>query len=134
MASLFTDRSQDLISYQIEQLEPLKIKECAVGSGKSPLVLMAYSVGTKMLIRRSGELCGAIFLDFGFEKYIITKIGERQWNKIKKPNKIRMMREFETGAKRCFDTTSSFGYEAYLKGVEDDPDIGIMDDQIPVPT
>jgi hypothetical protein len=26
--------SQDLISYAIEQTEPLKIKECAIGAGK----------------------------------------------------------------------------------------------------
>ncbi|MCJ1459513.1 hypothetical protein MMC28_009892 [Mycoblastus sanguinarius] len=99
----------DLISYEIEHLSPLKIKECAIGSG---------------------ELCGSMFLDLAFEKVIATMIGETEYNSIKESNRKKMMRHFEYGIKRCFSTRNDQAYSVDLKGIKDDPKLGILDDTI----
>ncbi|KAL8774384.1 MAG: hypothetical protein Q9203_004239 [Teloschistes exilis] len=101
----------DLISYKIEGLDPLKISECAIGDG---------------------GLCGSVFLDLAFERYISTIIGDRQYNKIKETNRKKMMREFEYGIKRMFSEKNDQTYSVDLRGVEDDPRNGIIDDTITV--
>ncbi|KAM0796671.1 hypothetical protein BDR22DRAFT_866080 [Usnea florida] len=101
----------DLISYEVERLKPLKIKECAIGSG---------------------GLCGSVFLDLAFQKYIETIVGEIEYNSIKENNRKKMMREFEYGIKRCFSENNDQTYSVDLKGVKDDPRNGVIDDTITV--
>lgn len=59
-------------------------------------------------------------------------IGEVQYNRIKETNRKKMMREFEYGIKRTFSETSDQIYSVDLRGVEDDPENGIIDDTITV--
>lgn len=101
----------DLISYEIEKLNPLKIKECAIGSG---------------------DLCGSVFLDVAFAKYIETVIGEKQYNSIKESYRNKMMKEFEFGIKRAFNGHDDQTYSVDLKGVKDDPKNGIVDETITI--
>ncbi|KAL8953266.1 MAG: hypothetical protein Q9222_000871 [Ikaeria aurantiellina] len=101
----------DLISYEIIQLEPLKIKECAIGDG---------------------GLCGSVFLDTTFQKYIETLVGEAQYNSIKETNRKKMMKEFEYGIKRSFSEKNDQIYSVDLRGVKDDYKSNIIDDTITV--
>ncbi|KAH8690418.1 hypothetical protein GQ44DRAFT_833025 [Phaeosphaeriaceae sp. PMI808] len=97
----------DLISYEICGLTPLQIEECAVGDG---------------------ELCGSVYLDQAFEKYIRTIVGE-EWGGIKDKAKKKMMDEFENSIKRCY-TGEDNTYSVDLQGVEDNPKEGIDDETI----
>lgn len=80
----------------------------------------------------AGDLCGSVFLDVAFEKYITTIVGDRQYNEIKETSRKKMMKEFEFGIKRSFSEKNNQTYSVDLKGVEDDPKIGIIDNTIPV--
>ncbi|MCJ1471207.1 hypothetical protein MMC07_009855 [Pseudocyphellaria aurata] len=100
----------DLISYEVERLSPLKIKECAIGSG---------------------GLCGSVFLDLAFAQYIETIVGEAQYNRIKEKNRKKMMKEFEFGIKRAFDGNDD-QYSVDLRGVKDDRKNGILNDTIKI--
>ncbi|KAL8838117.1 MAG: hypothetical protein Q9170_002258 [Blastenia crenularia] len=101
----------DLISYEIQQLNPLKIKECAIGDG---------------------GLCGSVFLDTTFQKYIETLVGEAQYNAIKETNRKKMMKEFEYGIKRTFSEKNDQTYSVDLRGVKDDYKNNVIDDTITV--
>ena len=79
-----------------------------------------------------GGLCGSVFLDLAFQKYISTIIGEHEYDRIKETNRKKMMREFEFGIKRCFSEKNDQTYSVDLKGVRDDPSNGIVDDTITV--
>ncbi|KAF2264554.1 hypothetical protein CC78DRAFT_463345, partial [Lojkania enalia] len=97
----------DLISYKICGLNPLQIEECALGDG---------------------ELCGSVYLDQAFERYIKTIVGD-QWNMIKEKAKKKMMDEFELSIKRCYTGEDQI-YSVDLYGVEDNPKEGIDDETI----
>ncbi|KAL8708386.1 MAG: hypothetical protein Q9225_007610 [Loekoesia sp. 1 TL-2023] len=101
----------DLISYEVLGLTPLRLKECAIGSG--------------MLQQ---------FVDddatFTFAKHIETLVGAPQYRSIKESNRKRMMKDFEFGIKRCFSGSNDPVFSVDLRGVEDDPKNGIVDDTI----
>lgn len=115
----------DLISYKIVGLDPLAVEECAVGDGKP---LPRFNVTSK-LIYRSGGLCGSVYLDQAFERYIKTIVGEDEWSSIRDKSKKKMMREFELSIKRCYAGDNQ-EYSVDLQGVEDNPQEGIDDDTI----
>ncbi|KAF2034234.1 actin-like ATPase domain-containing protein, partial [Setomelanomma holmii] len=98
----------DLISYKICALGPLQIEECAVGDG---------------------ALCGSVYLDQAFEKYIKIVVGEEQWANTKDKAKKKMMREFELSIKRCYAGDDQ-QYSVDLQGVEDNPQESIDDETI----
>ncbi|KAI0517987.1 hypothetical protein F5B22DRAFT_654313 [Xylaria bambusicola] len=101
----------DLISYRVKSTKPLQLEECAMGDG---------------------DLCGSVFLDLAFERYITTIVGEEAYSYIKQVNKNKMLREFEFGVKRAFDGAEDKDYSVDLKGVEDNIEEGIVDDTIPL--
>lgn len=98
----------DLISYKIVSLDPFQVEECAMGDG---------------------GLCGSVFLDQAFEKYIRTIVGEPQWQNLKAKSKIRMLKDWESAIKRCYsgDNTS---YTVELPGVEDNASVHIEEEVI----
>ena len=122
---------QDLISYEIEKLNPLKIKECAIGSGQYIPAWRAVKANSD-LVHLKGGLCGSVFLDVAFAKYIETVIGEKQYNSIKESYRNKMMKEFEFGIKRAFNGHDDQTYSVDLKGVKDDPKNGIVDETITI--
>ncbi|KAF2870470.1 hypothetical protein BDV95DRAFT_607638 [Massariosphaeria phaeospora] len=98
----------DLISYKICGLDPLQIEECAVGDG---------------------GLCGSVYLDQAFERYIKTIVGEDAYNSLRDRDKKKMLLEFELSVKRCYSGDDK-PYSVDLRGVEDNPKEGIDDDTI----
>ncbi|KAJ3526973.1 hypothetical protein NM208_g1479 [Fusarium decemcellulare] len=98
-----------LISYKVNGLKPLKVEECAIGDG---------------------GLCGSVFLDIAFEKYIKTLVGEEQYRDLREIDKKKMMRIFENGVKRSFTVDSTKDYSVDLRGVKDNEEEGIVDETI----
>lgn len=80
----------------------------------------------------AGGLCGSVFLDLAFEKYIEKVVGQKQYKKIKDSNRKKMMREFEYGIKRCFSELNDEKFSVDLKGVKENPRSGIIDDTITI--
>ncbi|KAI1660440.1 hypothetical protein F4813DRAFT_400656 [Daldinia decipiens] len=101
----------DLISYKVNSIHPLRVEECAIGDG---------------------DLCGSVFLDLAFVKYIAALIGEKQYSQIKEVSKKKMLKEFEFGIKRSFMGDDNKDYSVDLRGVEDNEDEGIVDDNVPL--
>ncbi|KAI1464857.1 uncharacterized protein F4812DRAFT_462181 [Daldinia caldariorum] len=101
----------DLISYKVNSIHPLRVEECAIGDG---------------------DLCGSVFLDLAFVKYIAALIGEKQYAKIKEVSKKKMLKEFEFGIKRSFMGDDNKDYSVDLRGVEDNEEEGIVDDNVPL--
>ncbi|KAJ4416814.1 hypothetical protein N0V82_006543 [Gnomoniopsis sp. IMI 355080] len=98
----------DLISYEIKSTEPLLMGGCVPGAG---------------------DLCGSVFLNIAFTRYIKTLVGETQYEEIKPRNKIKMEAEFEIGPKRRFRGDSS-EFTVDLVGVKNDEENGISEDVI----
>lgn len=103
----------DLISYKVESLSPLKVRECVMGDG---------------------DLCGSVFLDMAFENHIRMLVGREQYEGLRPRNKRRMMEAFEFGIKRSFSKEDTANLSVDLKGVEDDDENGIDDEIITIPT
>ena len=103
----------DLISYKVESIKPLKIRECVMGDG---------------------ELCGSVFLDIAFEQHIRSLVGERQYDhgRIRPRDKKTMLREFQFGTKRSFTKGQRANIIVDLKGVQDDEAMGIDDEVITI--
>lgn len=75
----------DVISYEVESLDPMKLTECVEGKG---------------------DLGGAIFIDDGFEHSMKLKVGPKRWASLSSEEKARVMDEkWEHGIKRYFDST-----------------------------
>ena len=65
----------------------------------------------------------------GFEKFVKTKVGEKQFEDIKSKHRKRMMLDFDVQVKRNFageDKKTS----VELRDVEDDPAEGIVDENV----
>ncbi|KAL8759425.1 MAG: hypothetical protein Q9199_000795 [Rusavskia elegans] len=122
--------AQDLISYEVQQLNPLKIKECAIGDGMPEF--FPFARPQELIMRTVGGLCGSVFLDTSFQKYIETIVGEAQYNSIKETNRKKMMKEFEYGIKRTFSEKNDQTYSVDLRGVKDDYKNNVIDDTITV--
>ncbi|KAF8415361.1 hypothetical protein EV426DRAFT_630019 [Tirmania nivea] len=103
----------DLISYKVESLKPLKIRECVIGDG---------------------DLCGSVFLDLAFEQHIRTLVGRDVYAKIKAKEIKKMFREFEFGIKRSFTQDDKAPLSVDLNGAGHSPEIGIEDDTIKIET
>ncbi|KAK7701749.1 hypothetical protein SLS57_011631 [Botryosphaeria dothidea] len=97
----------DLISYEVKETQPLKIEECVPGNG---------------------DLCGSVFIDEGFEKWIRMTLGNKQFESINERYRARMFSEFE-GVKRCFAGNDK-EYSVDLIGVEENEEAGITGDTI----
>lgn len=55
-----------------------------------------------------------------------------QYNGIKESSRKKMMKEFEFGIKRAFNGRDDQTYSVDLRGVNDDPSYGILDDTITI--
>lgn len=78
----------------------------------------------------SGDLCGSVFLDLAFQKYIEILIGANQYSNIRESYRKTMMRGFEYGIKRAFTGKDDQTYSIDLRGVKDDHANGIIDETI----
>jgi hypothetical protein len=109
-------------------LEPLQVKETAVGGGISTL-----QPGISHFLTLSGDLCGSVYLDAAFERHIAFLVGNAQYEKIETRRKNQMLDAFELGVKRCFDDQDGDDdFNVDLIGVEDDEENGIFGDTITV--
>ncbi|TGZ77595.1 hypothetical protein EX30DRAFT_311070 [Ascodesmis nigricans] len=94
----------DLITYKIRTLNPLTIDECVAGTG---------------------DLCGSVFLDQGFEKYIRGKLGDAVIDKMSARSRMHMMNSWITDVKNRFGGTTQTEFEVSVPGVADDEKMGV---------
>lgn len=80
----------------------------------------------------TGGLCGSVFLDMAFERYIAGLVGQEVYSALKSENKDKMLLEFEFGIKRAFNGDGHQDYSVDLKGIEDNEEEGIIDFTIPL--
>ena len=79
----------------------------------------------------SGDLCGSVFVDVAFEKYLMSMIGESTYNNIKEKYRKKMLSAFDVQVKRNFaGEDKEFSVE--LKGVGDNSELNAIDDIIPL--
>ncbi|KAI4261604.1 MAG: hypothetical protein L6R42_003196 [Xanthoria sp. 1 TBL-2021] len=100
----------DLISYEVQQLDPLKFKERAIGDG---------------------GLSSSMFLDPSFQKSIQTIVGEAQSSTVKK-SKRKKTNGFEYGIKRTSGEKNDQVYSVDLQGVKDGSKTSVVDDTLTV--
>ncbi len=113
-----------MISYTINKLEPLEVEETVKGEG----MFSHGDIGNPLTgIFLAGGLCGSVYLNIGFQKYIETLIGKDQYDSLSDPSKRKMMTEFDQTLKRIFNERSNEVHTIDLYGVEDDPENGIDD-------
>lgn len=89
----------DLISYKISGLNPLRLDESVSGTG---------------------DLCGSVFLDERFERYIRRLLGNNVIDNMNPRAKAEMMRTWEERVKFRFGLSTVL--EVTLPGVPDDPE------------
>lgn len=119
----------DLISYKVESLKPLKIRECVIGDGEENFP-HCFAIADGLIHIYIGDLCGSVFLDLAFEQHIRTLVGRNVYAKIKQKEIKKMLREFEYGIKRSFTLDDTAQFNVDLRGAGDSPEIGIEDDTI----
>ncbi|KAL9085632.1 MAG: hypothetical protein Q9165_007533 [Trypethelium subeluteriae] len=89
------------------------MEECVIGDGK---IL-------------SGGLCGSVFVDIAFEKHVRTIVGESAYARLKQKAKATMFGEFEHQVKRQYSGEDK-DFSVQLYGVDDNVDVGIVDDTV----
>lgn len=94
---------QDLISYEAIGTTKINFRECAVGSG---------------------GICGSVFLDQSFQRYLMTYLGET-YDELETHDLQRTMNDFEFYVKRQFTATEDKRYLVHLPGLGDIPDLDI---------
>lgn len=100
----------DLISYKITGIDPLRIKMSVLGTG---------------------GLCGSVYLDQRFEKYMQWKFGDQVLENMKKrPRAYReMLRTWEQDVKFMFGSDEGeYGYDIAVQKFEDDESRNVRDE------
>lgn len=65
-----------------------------------------------------GDLCGSVFVDIGFQKWVTTQVGDRAYAGLKEPPKKNMLTDFEYQIKRGLEHNSQQEYSVELRGVD----------------
>ncbi|KAL8850401.1 MAG: hypothetical protein Q9221_004633 [Calogaya cf. arnoldii] len=100
----------NLISYEVQQLDPLRFKERSIGDG---------------------SLCTSMLLDPSFKECIEAIIGEADRNSLKTHGR-KKTKEFEYGIKRTRNERDDHIYSVDLQGFKDDCKTSVVDYTISV--
>lgn len=113
---LLTKERQDILSYVIKKyvaesattVGQIQLKECVEGDGKSLLIILSESAlfQSKILVAKGsvGDLCGAMFVDEAFERYIKERVGAHFWDQASATEIADGFHNYwENGIKRDFD-------------------------------
>ncbi|TGZ81553.1 actin-like ATPase domain-containing protein [Ascodesmis nigricans] len=95
----------DLVSYEIGNLIPLMLNEAVSGTG---------------------DLCGSVYLDQAFDKYIRQLLGNARVDRMKPRARQQMAKSFERVKIRFGNTTDSY-FEVIVPGIADDDELNIED-------
>lgn len=95
----------DLITYQVDSMNPFLISECSIGT--------------------AGE-CGSLFLDKAFEDAVRTRLGERAGEVLKPRTVAEMVRHFQHFIKVEFKDDETVPFVNFaVPGAPDIPEAGI---------
>ncbi|KAL8835826.1 MAG: hypothetical protein Q9176_006707 [Flavoplaca citrina] len=93
------DCFEDLISYEVQQVEPLKIKERVIGDG---------------------PLQNSMLSDKSFQTNIETVVGEAQRNGMEQGDRVKRVKKFDYGIQGTLIEKNSQTYSVDLQGPEHD--------------
>ncbi|KAL9032965.1 MAG: hypothetical protein Q9180_006203 [Flavoplaca navasiana] len=113
MSDSADDCFEDLISYEVQQVEPLKIKERVIGDG---ILKLPQGLTTS----NAGPLQNSMLLDKSFQTNIETIVGEAQRNGMKQGHRVKRVKKFDYGIQRTLSEKNSQTYSADLQGLESD--------------
>ncbi|KAL0639028.1 hypothetical protein Q9L58_001910 [Maublancomyces gigas] len=109
MHSLLWIAGVDLISYQVQDLNPLTVNECVKGTG---------------------GLCGSVFLNRGFLDLVKSRIGDL-FKKMKPATRNRMVSEWELVLKRDFSNSEEDDLSSCPIGpIPDNSELRILDGEL----
>lgn len=98
---------QDLISYEVEGVDPLTVHEVAEGIGKCCTITCDPKRNVVDCNRLLGDLCGGIFVDEAFESVCKNRLG-RGWDRLSKVGIREVMKgEWEHAIKPQFKVSNS---------------------------
>lgn len=80
----------------------------------------------------SGGLCGSVALDDGFKCFVLSKMGETQYNSMKVRARRDLLEDFDQGVKRSFEWASTKSYWIRVIGVPDNELEGIKDEYLKI--
>ena len=86
----------DLTSYKMQKKWPLTLTEATVGNG---------------------DVCGAVFLEANFRKLLRTYLGEQVYDNLDPECEARIIRDFEHGIRRLYDSEGTREYTIIMPGV-----------------
>lgn len=95
----------DLITYKIESLHPLKVREAAIGTG---------------------DLCGSTFIDQNFANYFEECMGPVGYAELRASQRQAVVKNFELVKCAFADAPHHPRYHVQVPGVADLPDAGII--------
>jgi hypothetical protein len=98
---------KDLITYKVLSRYPFEIQECGLGTGQA---------------------CGAVRLDEGFEALVKRKLGRHSATILTPKRILEFKRQFDSFIKRQFDPFDEDceeEYEVNLAGAPDIPEVGL---------
>lgn len=72
-----------------------------------------------------GDLCGSVFLDHGFDKYIRRKLGDSVIDGMSVRSRTQMMNSWINDVKFRFGNTSQTEFDVSVPGVADDDEKGV---------
>jgi hypothetical protein len=116
--------TQDLISYQITNTDPIRLQEIVLGDGEFVAIFERRHI-LELKITLVGQLCGSVFIDMKFEAFLRKTLSPDVYNSAPARHRKKMMDAFDLLIKRDFtDDPDTPPYTFDLLGVPHNPDIG----------
>lgn len=114
--------TQDLISYTVLSIIPLKVTECAVGTGKSSLE--AINRLKILILCRTGDFCGSTYIDRNFEVLLQQRMGHH-YKSLRVETQQRIVKNFEEVKCAFRDKPDQNVYHVNVPTIDSIPEAGI---------
>ncbi|KAL8670225.1 MAG: hypothetical protein Q9168_005227 [Polycauliona sp. 1 TL-2023] len=112
------DTLNNMISYEVQQVSPLKIKEVAIGDGTLHPIEHLKRL-QELTIGVVGHLSSSTFLDANFRQNIEAIVGEAQCDNGKKSNRKKKMKGFGYGIQQTSNEKDDQVYSVDLRSIMD---------------
>ncbi|KAL8878677.1 MAG: hypothetical protein Q9198_003567, partial [Flavoplaca austrocitrina] len=116
MSDSADDCFEDLISYEVQQVEPLKIKERVIEDGTQ--ILREPETTARLTTSNAGPLRNSLLLDKSFQTNIETIVGGAQRNDMKQGDRVKRVKKFDYGIQKTLSEKNSQTYSVDLQEPE----------------
>lgn len=117
-------------SYKLQSRKQRSTSSKGVCSGERFVHFLFHSLNQSISLKvpsTIGGLCGSVFLDMAFKRYLRTIVTGEVFDNIRPRQLAKMMYDFDHHIKRQFNSLKD-SYPLDLYGVPPNPDIGMEDD------